>query len=179
VCLPGQSDVVWRKFCERGKGWDAAGLEQIVERAADEAERRWPLIEFRVVELAPNRIKFIYAGRRGYNVEAPNLCPVGAQSQGIAEKVCSKQGHDIRVFQGQTRITQQGPVAESMNFCVRCGFSVNEVRGQVEAMYKNAVQQGVQEMIARHAASQVPAPVGEPGIHLADAEPPKAAVAEA
>src|SRR5580765_6927265 len=139
VVIPGQKDIVWNDRIKQGRryGWTAEQLSGMFDKFADQLEQRFPTIEFRVVELAPNQLNFIYAGRKGYTVEAPNLCPVVAQSQGIAEKVCAKQGHDIRVFQGQTRITQQGPVAESMNFCVRCGFSVNEVRGQVEAMYKN------------------------------------------
>jgi hypothetical protein len=141
-------------------------LDEIFEDIAERLEKQFPTIEFRVVELAENQVNFIYAGRKE-QMEAPNYCPAEARSSTIAKEVCAKQGHDIRVFQGNTRATPQGPVMEAMNFCTRCGFSVNEVRGQVEEMFRAAVGNEVNKRIGAQAAAlaaQGPTPPsGEPG----------------
>jgi len=162
VCLPEQRDLVWREKCPAGRGWREENLEQIIERAAAEAERRFPSIEFRMVELAPNRIKFIYAGRKGNMGEKITVVPDVAQSTDIARRNCARDGHKINSFPGGMQITAQGPTQSYIQFCERCGFTLGEIRDAVEQMLQGHIGNEVNRRMQAVAAA-AKAPAGEPG----------------
>lgn len=45
-------------------GYTEAKIAEILEQVADELETKNPRMEFRIVELAPDRFNFIYAGEK-------------------------------------------------------------------------------------------------------------------
>ena len=184
VCLPDQKDLIWKEKCPSGRGWDEAGLEQIIERAAAEAERRFPSIEFRVVELAPNRIKFIYAGRKGNMGEKISVVPDGAKSEAVAAHLCKVNGHKINSFPGGMQIGPQGAMPSYIQFCEVCGFTLGEIRDAVEQMLQGHIGNEVnRRMQAVAAAAKGPnPPAGEPGEKIIDIpaqKPLAAAIPEA
>jgi hypothetical protein len=64
VCLPEQKDIVWRNHAKPRQGWTVEALDNMLAQAANYVEKKYPSIEFRLVELAPNDHKLIYAGRK-------------------------------------------------------------------------------------------------------------------
>ena len=180
VCLPEQRDLLWKEKCPSGRGWDEAGLEQIIERAAAEAERRFPSIEFRVVELAPNRIKFIYAGRKE-SMSTISVVPDSAKSESIAKRLCMADGHKINSFPGGMQIGPQGAMPSYIQFCERCGFTLGEIRDAVEQMLQGHIGNEVnRRMQAVAAAAKGPTPpAGEPGEKIIDMPAPKPLAAAA
>jgi hypothetical protein len=176
VCLPEQRDLVWKEHCPSGRGWNADALEQIIERAGVEAERRWPSIEFRVVELAPNRIKFIYAGRKG-NMGNVNVVPDVGKSEHVSKVLCAKDGHKIGSFPGGMQVGPQGAMPSYIQFCERCGFTLGEIRDSVEQMLNAHIGNEVNRRMA--AAQQVNKPAGEPGEKIIDMPAPKPLAAAA
>jgi hypothetical protein len=181
VCLPEQRDLIWKEKCPSGRGWDESALEQIIERAAAEAERRFPSIEFRVVELAPNRIKFIYAGRKGNMGEKISVVPEAAKSEAVASTICRRDGHNVGSYDGGEQIGPQGPMKTTIQFCSRCGFTLGEIRDAVEKMLAahigNEVNRRIQAVAA--AAKGPTPPAGEPGDKIIDLPAPKPLAAAA
>lgn len=171
VVIPSQKDIVWRSHPPAGRGWNEDDLDKMLDQVADHLEKRFPSIEFRVVELAPNHCNFIYEGRKEYTVEAPNLCPEVARSVEIATLVCAKEGHQLGVFQSGVQITPQGPVPTTLNFCTKCGFGLGEVRGEMDRAFTAAVGNEVNKRLAAAASANKPAPVGEPDKKIAEMPP--------
>jgi hypothetical protein len=64
VVIPGTKDIVWRLHPPAKRGYSAADLDKMLDQVAEYLEKRFPSIEFRMVELAPNVCNFIYAGRK-------------------------------------------------------------------------------------------------------------------
>ena len=157
VCLPDQKDIVWRKNAGPKRGWTADQLSEMMEKVADSVEQRYPTIEFRLVELAPNDFKFIYHGRKKTMNENLNACPEVARSVSIATELCAKQGHKLSVYQNGMTNTPNGPQMNTINFCSNCGLSLAEVRGEIDARINTAIAQGIQERLAALAASAKPA----------------------
>jgi hypothetical protein len=117
VCLPGQKDIVWRHHAQARRGWTEAQLDEMLAKVTDSVEQKYPTIEFRLVELAPNDFKFIYHGKRGTMAENLNVCPEVARAPKIATDVCAKLGHRLSTYQNGSRMTPNGPEMSVINFC--------------------------------------------------------------
>ena len=161
VCLPEQKDIVWRNHAKARHGWTVEQLNEMLEKVADSVEQKFPSIEFRLVELAPNDFKFIYSGRKERMVTkelADNLnsCPDVARSPKIAEEVCANLGHKLSTYQNGTTMTPNGPQMNVINFCSACGLSLSEVRGEIDQRINAAVEHGILERLK--AAGNKPAP---------------------
>ena len=156
VVIPGQKDIVWRSHAPARRGYSEAGLDKMLDQVADHLEKRFPTIEFRVVELAPNRVNFIYAGRKESMTTNLNGCPEIARSPKVAEIVCAVQGHKLSVYQNGMTHGPQGPQMNTINFCSTCGLSLAEVRGTLDEKIDAAVQEGIQKRLAAAAAAGAP-----------------------
>jgi len=180
VCIPEQKDIVWRNHAKARHSWTVEQLNEMLEKVADSVEQKFPSIEFRLVELAPNDWKFIYHGRkeRMTTKEDLNSCPLVARSVHIAEDVCSKNGHKLSTYQNGTQMTPNGPQMLVINFCSNCGLSLSEVRGEIDQRINAAVQQGIRDYLAAQTAGNKPAPTpaGVPGIEIVPDVKAKAAV---
>jgi hypothetical protein len=64
ICLPEQKDIIWRYHAQPRCGWTEEQLGAMLAGCVSRVEQLYPSIEFRLVELAPNDVKFIYAGRK-------------------------------------------------------------------------------------------------------------------
>lgn len=170
VVIPGQKDIIWHDRIKQARhGWTADQLDAMMEQVADHLEKRFPTIEFRLVELAPNAWNFVYAGRKD-NMDSLNQCPEVARSAKLAENVCARDGHKLSTYQNGFAMTPQGPQPQVINFCSACGFSLSEVRGEIDNRINAAVAQGVNERMAAVAAAAKgnKAPAGEPGSKVAE-----------
>lgn len=49
-------------IAEKGKFFHGEGISQLLDQIAGDIEARFPLFEYRLVELEPNRFKFVFAG---------------------------------------------------------------------------------------------------------------------
>jgi hypothetical protein len=158
VVLPGQKDVVWRNHAKPKHGWSKADLDGMLDKVADSVEQRYPSIEFRLVELAPNDFKFIYHGKKERMGENLNACPEVARCVQIATDVCAKSGHKLSTYQNGTTMTTNGPQMNVINFCSSCGFSLTEVRGEIDQRISAAVEAGIKQRL--EAIAKTPAPAG-------------------
>jgi hypothetical protein len=175
VCIPEQKDIVWRAHAAAKRGYAEANLDSMIEQAADYLEKKYPAIKFRMVESAPNRITFIYAGRKE-SMSNLNGCPEVARAPKIAEEVCAKQGHKLSVFQNGMTHGPNGPSMNTINFCSNCGLSLAEVRGDLDQRIDLAIQEGIKARLNAAANAKTPAPAGVPGIEIVPDLKAKAAV---
>ena len=165
VCLPEQKDIVFKRHAKSRHGWTKVDLDTMLEHAVDYVENKFPSIQFRLVELAANDFKLIYAGRKESMSEL-NGCPEIARSPKIAETICAKEGHHLSVYQNGMTNTPNGPQMNTINFCSACGLSLAEVRGDLDSRINAAVEQGIKERFAAMANAKMPAPAGQPGIQV-------------
>jgi len=157
VCIPGMKDIVWRSHPPARRGYSAADLDKMLDQVAEHLEKRFPSIEFRMVELAPNMFNFIYEGKKEMSEAPKNPCPDSAVASAIAARVCAEHGHSIAAMPGGMRITPQGPVQDSITVCTKCGLGLNEIREGTDRAFNMAVSSGVQQAIVEHQAKQIAA----------------------
>jgi hypothetical protein len=58
---------------EHGKAYTAANIETNIEGFIDHLDKRFPLIEFQMVELLPNKFNFIAVGARSNQPAVPGV----------------------------------------------------------------------------------------------------------
>ena len=163
VCIPEQKDIVWRNHAKARHGWTLEQLNEMLEKVADSVEQKFPSIEFRLVELAPNEFKFLYSGRKERMTEQLNACPERARSATIAINVCGSSGHKLSTYQNGSRMTPNGPEMLVINFCSNCGLSLSEVRGEIDQRINAAIANGVNAVLGSDRVKAVP-PADTPGI---------------
>jgi hypothetical protein len=168
VVMPGQKDIIWRSRAGPRRGYTLDGIQTMLEQVAEHLEKQFPSVEFRMVELEPNRFNFLYEGRKE-SMAPIQTCPTISQSVKVSINLCATAGHDINTFQNGMRVTPQGQQMDVATYCKKCGFGLSEIRGQIEQSIQAAVQQ---ERIAQkqsELASMVPKQKGP--IELYSAKP--------
>lgn len=67
VEMPGKTRPDYHRFvAPPGKFFHSGGIDEILEHMAELVEKRLPMLEFRLVELASNEFKFILVGLKDY-----------------------------------------------------------------------------------------------------------------
>jgi hypothetical protein len=120
----------------------------MLDQVAEHLEKRFPSIEFRMVELGPNVFNFIYEGRKELSEPVKNPCPSNAVAPEIAKEVCAVSGHSIASLSNGQQVGPQGIVPMAITVCTKCGIGLNEIREGVDRAFNMAVAEGVKQAVA-------------------------------